>query len=123
MTPKGELYESGIDYAELLIRVEHDHELLRELLAIFIESYPQSYRRLLDAISECDAQRARECAHALKGMLGALSFWRAVRTTYEIERAAANGVVDGLAEKAEVLQREVLDGERALETLNAGSKS
>ena len=120
MKTTAHLYECGIDYGELLARVENDQTLLCELLTILDESFPQNLQRLQEAIREEDAMRARACAHAVKGMLGTLSFWRAFSLAQDIERISAGGTVQDLSAKTAQLEKEVVTAQHAMQELCAG---
>jgi two-component system sensor histidine kinase/response regulator len=64
---------SNIDLAELLARVENDHELMRELLLIFKEEFPRHLLALRVAVDSSDGEKVATEAHTLKGMLSNLA--------------------------------------------------
>jgi Hpt domain-containing protein len=65
--------KSLIDLEELLDRTENDRELMRDLLAIFKEEFPQRHGALREAIASLNAPPVALEAHALKGMLSNLA--------------------------------------------------
>lgn len=79
-----------IDLEELLARVEDDRELLRELLLIFKEEFPQRFQALREAVESLDATRVVLEAHSLKGMLSNLAASEAAAVAAELERSARN---------------------------------
>ncbi len=82
--------KSAIDMDELLARVENDRELMRDLLSIFKEEFPQRYQALHEAVESRDAARVILEAHALKGMLSNLAAGEAAEATAELERLGRN---------------------------------
>jgi len=59
-----------IDFGELLARQENDRELMRDLLSIFKEEFPQRHQALREAVESLDASRVISEAHALTVILG-----------------------------------------------------
>jgi two-component system sensor histidine kinase/response regulator len=62
-----------IDWSELLMRVEQDEELAREILGIFQSDAPTYREDLRAAFASQDAEAIRKAAHGFKGMLANLS--------------------------------------------------
>lgn len=60
--------ESLIDTALLLKRVDHDIELVNELIALFIAECPKLLEQFREAVSSQDYQALYPLAHTLKGM-------------------------------------------------------
>lgn len=81
--------DHGVDFPELLARVEYDRELLSEIFAIFLDNYPPLDLQLSDAVLRGDMKQVRATAHTLKGMLASLSFTRASASALHIEKLAA----------------------------------
>ncbi len=55
-----------IDLEELLERTENDRELMRDLLEIFKEEFPQRFQALHQAVQSLNATDVAMEAHALK---------------------------------------------------------
>jgi two-component system, sensor histidine kinase and response regulator len=85
------MLRSYIDMEELLARVENDRELMRDLLSIFKEEFPQRYQGLRDAIESLDARRVVLEAHTLKGMLSNLAAREAAEVAAHLESLARRG--------------------------------
>ena len=98
-------YEGVVDLPELLARVEHDVELLREVLAIFTSEFPMLRLELQDALERDDLRGVQETAHTLKGMLLSLSFGGASHCAMRIERMAALGTREGMPQELVLLER------------------
>ena len=64
-----------IDFEGLLERTENDRELMRDLLTIFKEEFPQRLQALSEAVASLNAANVVLEAHALKGMLSKM-LWR-----------------------------------------------
>jgi HPt (histidine-containing phosphotransfer) domain-containing protein len=82
---------SQIDFAELLLRVENDRDLMRELLSIFKEEFPQRHRALGKAVESLDAKQVVSEAHALKGMLFNLAAREAAESAARLEQLGREG--------------------------------
>ena len=63
--------------ADLLARVDNDQELLRDLVNISKEEFPQMMRSLGSAVAAVDLKNAARLSHTLKGMLSSLDGVRA----------------------------------------------
>lgn len=75
-----------IDLEELLERTENDRELMRDLLTIFKEEFPQRHQALREAIESLNATHVVMESHALKGMLSNLAAVEAAAAVAELER-------------------------------------
>ena len=77
-----------IDLTELLERVENDHELLLELIDIFLQDCPQKIQAMRRAADAKEYTQLQELAHSLKGASGNISA-KAMRELFlEIENMA-----------------------------------
>lgn len=61
--------EAPVDFATALRWVDGDHELLAELIGIFLEDCPRRLHELEQAVKEGNAIGVRQSAHSLKGMV------------------------------------------------------
>ena len=83
-------------------RLDHDRDLLRELVAVFAEEAPQLLAQIEEGIRAglpCDVKKA---SHKLKGSLLQFSARTAVAAAQELEEKAQNGLV---AEAGPLLKR------------------
>jgi HPt (histidine-containing phosphotransfer) domain-containing protein len=78
-----------VDLAELLSRLDNDHELLRDLVAIFKEDFPKLVEALQESVAHADMTRARVASHTLKGMLANLAVTRAAAAAGRVEELAS----------------------------------
>ena len=100
--------QASLDVAELLVRVENDRKLLRELLMIGKEDLPKHMRSLREAVESSDGKSVTSAAHTLKGMLANLSANRASDVAAQLERMGRRGEKAGLEEVLVLLEREAL---------------
>lgn len=99
-----------IDLGELLERTENDRELMKDLLTIFKEEFPQRHQALREAIQSLNATNVALEAHALKGMLSNLAAPEASASVAEIERLGRNNETSRFLEsfsRFEVIAKEL----------------
>ncbi len=77
--------------AALLERVDGDEALLRELVDLFLQTYPDLLRRLRADCENGDADDLARQAHTLKGMLGNFGTGPAFTLALELEQAGRGG--------------------------------
>jgi HPt (histidine-containing phosphotransfer) domain-containing protein len=87
---------SLINTKELLARVENDRDLMRDLLSIFKEEFPQHHRALQEAVQNLDAARVAAEAHTLKGMLSNLAIHEAAGAASRLENIGRSGETEKL---------------------------
>jgi PAS domain S-box-containing protein len=83
--------EAAIDFDKLLLRVDHDRELLVDLLTIFKEEFPRNLQGLREAVASGDAARVAAVSHTIKGMLSNLAVGRATQIAAQLEQLARQG--------------------------------
>ena len=103
------LAEAVWNQAALRERVDHDEELLRELLGIFNEDFPRMTKSLEAAVADGDLKSAGTLSHTLKGMLLNLGGERAAAAAAKLEALARNGEETALKDALKVFQREAAD--------------
>jgi two-component system, sensor histidine kinase and response regulator len=97
-TDSGATAECAVfDSQAALERVEGDSDLLREMLAVFLENSEAMMDDIRRAASNQDTRGAERAAHALKGCLANLSANEAWQSAAFVERLGREGVFDGLA--------------------------
>ncbi len=107
--PKGPtiLKNQHFDPEALWRRLDHDRDLLRELVAVFAEEAPQLLAQIEEGIRAglpCDVKKA---SHKLKGSLLQFSARTAVAAAQELEEKAQNGLVAGAAPLLNRLRHEI----------------
>ncbi len=97
----------AVDVADLLARVENDHELLRELIDLFKEDFPRLLQSLQQSIAREDMKNVQDTSHALKGMLSGLSVMQAAATASRLEQMGREGKTSGLTDALTLLESQV----------------
>jgi HPt (histidine-containing phosphotransfer) domain-containing protein len=100
---------TAFNSADLLKRVENNHELLQELLTIFKQDYPLQLRSLKEAILRAEMKQVQASSHTLRGMLSNLAMARAADAAANLEQMGRNGERAGLKDALVLLEQEVAD--------------
>jgi HPt (histidine-containing phosphotransfer) domain-containing protein len=100
------LSEPVWNVAELLERVDNDQDLLRELLIIFKEDFPQSFQSLKSAVIAGDMKSSSRLSHTLKGMLSSLGATRAAAAASQLEAFSSVGESASLRDALNALESE-----------------
>src|SRR3981189_2127359 len=95
----------SFDHAELLARVDHDRELLHDLLTIFKEEFPRHLQALRDAVDSGDGKLVAVAAHTLKGMLLNLAAGQAATAVGRLEQIGRSGETSGFLDAPAAFQR------------------
>jgi HPt (histidine-containing phosphotransfer) domain-containing protein len=77
--------DSIVDKASLLERLDGDHELLVELIELFVTDCPQWLEEIRGAVTTGDAARLTRAAHTLKGSVSNFCAPRAAETLQCLE--------------------------------------
>ena len=80
-----------IDMTELLLRVDNDLELLRDLFSILQDDFPRHLQALRLAVSISDLRQVKVASHTMKGMLANLAVSRAAALAAQLEQLAGVG--------------------------------
>jgi CheY-like chemotaxis protein len=84
----GACSEATIDLKLALDRLDNDHELLCDVIDIFMTECPKSLAQIEVALGEEDGQKIQQLAHRFKGSAGSLAAQRAMSLGAGIEAAA-----------------------------------
>jgi HPt (histidine-containing phosphotransfer) domain-containing protein len=106
----------AVNLPELLVRVDNDRDLLRELIELFKEEFPRLLQQLQEYIVRGDMKSVEDTCHSLKGMLAGLSAMPAAAAVARVEQMGRAGDSRGLSEAVTLLEREV---EKLLPELDA----
>ena len=97
-----------VNLQELMERIDHDSELLREVFDLFCDEFPVLHSDLREAVQSGNLQCIQSKAHTLKGMFANLAITRAAAVAAEIEQMARIGDQGGLTAAFARLDDEVL---------------
>ena len=95
---------SLVDWSHALKGVAHNEKLLNTVIGAFIEDKPRLMNEVRGAWESQDCQSLRRAAHSAKGALLFLNAKPVIELASSIEVDAANGIVDGNAERIEALE-------------------
>ncbi|MEW6755248.1 MAG: two-component regulator propeller domain-containing protein [Candidatus Latescibacterota bacterium] len=107
----------GVDLEGLLLRLEGDRDLAREMVSRFPEDWSRQAGLAAGAVTLGDASALDSAAHALRGMLVTVGLVQAQERARRLEEAARQGDLEVASRELAALQREV---EECLPVLQAG---
>jgi CheY-like chemotaxis protein/HPt (histidine-containing phosphotransfer) domain-containing protein len=96
-----------LDREQALERVDGDRELLREVIGLFLEDYPETMAEIDTALSEGDAARLNRAAHALKGSVANFGARNSFDLALRLEMVGKTGDLKGADEAFHVLAAEM----------------
>ena len=102
-----EIGQSVIDTEALIENSLGDMEVLREVVGLFLEDYPQSLSALRQAISTSDSKSVNEAAHKLKGSLGGIQAGAAWHVASRLERMGREEDMTEAGAAMEKLEQEI----------------
>jgi two-component system, sensor histidine kinase and response regulator len=91
-----------LDESVALSRVGGDVELLREVIGLFLDDYPQSLDMIRDAVARGDQSSLERHAHSLKGSVSTFGAQEAFEAALALEKQGRTG---DLAEAQDGLHR------------------
>lgn len=71
--------------------VDGDTDLLKDIISIFIETYPEQIEQIKKTIDNSNAKELRETAHALKGSVGSFGKNSTYELAYQLETLGQRG--------------------------------
>jgi len=84
----GETSTACWDESAALKRLDDDHDLLAEMIDLFLEEAPVFMAELADALSRADLLALADAAHAIKGMAGHFCAEKIISLAVKLEHAA-----------------------------------
>jgi len=101
------LKNEHFDPESLWRRVDHDRDLLRELVAVFAKEAPRLLARIEEGILAGLAGDVKKASHKLKGSLLQFSARTALAAAQELEEKAQNGLIAGATPLLNRLRHEI----------------
>jgi two-component system sensor histidine kinase/response regulator len=80
-----------LDESVALSRVGGDVELLREVIGLFLDDYPQSLDMIRDAVARGDQSSLERHAHSLKGSVSTFGAQEAFEAAMALEKQGRTG--------------------------------
>jgi len=111
--------EDVLDRSAAFAQVGGDMELFREIVAIFLETYPELLAHISDAVTRADGEALLRAAHTLKGSVGNFHAKPAFEAAFRLERMGRASEFGGAADAVESLEREMERVKRAITELTA----
>ena len=93
-----------VDQTALLERVEGDHELLFEMIHLFLEDVPQLLEGMREALKRKDMAVLERSAHSMKGAVGNFSADTTMAAAAQLEKDAKRGDVESSKASLAVLE-------------------
>jgi HPt (histidine-containing phosphotransfer) domain-containing protein len=96
-----------LDVPELMDRVDHNRNLLSEIVAMFVRESCRLMDRIREAIENHDAQSLAASAHILKGAIGNFATRAAHKAAFKLEKLGLENSLQNAPEVYRVLEIEV----------------
>lgn len=107
---------AAFEISEAMKHVDNDTELLKEIIEVFSESYPELMTQIETAIKTENSEDLHRAAHSLKGMVSNFGAKAVFDTAFNLEMMGKNNIM----EKAEIefvkLQSEIMQLEVELQS-------
>ena len=110
----------ALDREELLVHVERDEELAREILTIFLADLPEYRQSLQSAVESANSEDVRKTAHTFKGMLANLAAKPSSAAAGHLEDLATEHKTDAFMPAWRVFEKELSAVSVEVEQLLAG---
>jgi HPt (histidine-containing phosphotransfer) domain-containing protein len=98
---------SQIDKQAILERVDNDHDLLKQLIEIFIKKTPEYLEQLQQSVQSKNAEQTRFFAHTLKGSLANFGAEKARQMAFEIETMGKDNALNNAPQALQALEIEI----------------
>jgi HPt (histidine-containing phosphotransfer) domain-containing protein len=108
-----------LDEALALSRVGGDFELLREVVGLFLEDYPQALDKIRAALAANDASGVEHHAHSLKGSVSTFGAKDVFEAALALEKQGRSGNLSGAQKGLSTLESTLQDLRPDLEALQA----
>ena len=96
-----------VDRETLLNQFDGDQELLREVIAIFLEDHEHQIQQIVAAVTTGDAKTLEAAAHTLKGSVANFGAEPARTAAFALEQIGRSGNLNGAREALATLLREI----------------
>jgi HPt (histidine-containing phosphotransfer) domain-containing protein len=108
-----------LDEALALSRVGGDFELLREVVGLFLDDYPQALEKIRAALAANDASGVEHHAHSLKGSVSTFGAQDVFEAAMALEKQGRSGNLSGAQKGLSTLENALRDLRPDLEALQA----
>ncbi|MBW2343859.1 MAG: Hpt domain-containing protein [Deltaproteobacteria bacterium] len=106
-TNESKFAEQVFDMTEALENVGGDMDLLKEIIEIFLEDYPNQMNQIREGILTGDAKAVEHAAHSLKGSVANFAAKRTYDAAYRLEVLGREGNLEEANEALGDLEKEI----------------
>ncbi len=110
--------EDHINREELAERLDHDMNLYRELVELFLNDSVKLLERINEAIINNDAQGLQKAAHTLKGSVSNFSAFRAREIALQLEYLGRDKNLNESSRIFQILDDEITNVKEAMRFLS-----
>ena len=103
--------------AEALETVGGDMDILKEIIVVFLESYPDQLKEIKKGIDKSDAGVIEQASHSLKGAVANLSASKAQESAFQLEIIGREGRLEEAHDVYLTLEQELIEAEEALKEI------
>ena len=111
--------EDHINREELAERLDHDMNLFRELVDLFVNDSTKLLEKIKETIINNDAPGLQKAAHTLKGSVSNFSAHRAYDMALQLENLGKNSNLSGSTEIFQNLDNEIVQVKEAMRLLSS----
>ena len=108
---------SAFDLEDALEKVGGDMEIFREIIEVFLESYPDQLREIRRAIDDRDPGLVERTSHTLKGSVGTFAAKKAYETALRLEIIGREGRLEEAPREYSKLEQELNELDAALKEI------
>jgi HPt (histidine-containing phosphotransfer) domain-containing protein len=108
-----------LDEALALSRVGGDFELLREVVGLFLDDYPQALEKIRIAVAANDSSGVEHHAHSLKGSVSTFGAKDVFESALALEKQGRSGNLSGALDGVKRLENALQALRPELEALQA----
>lgn len=119
-TNESKFSEQVFDKTKALENLGGDMDLLKEIIEIFLDDFPNQMKQIREGILEGDAEAVEHAAHSLKGSVANFAAKRAYDAAYRLEVLGREGNLGEANEALVNLEKEI---EEMKDALDAAVKS
>jgi len=113
-TMQNQFSKQVFDLDEALENIGGDMDLLKEILEIFLDDYPNQMEQIQKGILAGDSKAVEQAAHSLKGSVANFAAGRAREAAYRVEVLGREGNLGEAKEALADLEREIGELEAAM---------
>ena len=106
-TKQNQFSKQVFDLDEALENIGGDMDLLKEILEIFLDDYPNQMEQIQEGILAGDSKAVEQAAHSLKGSVANFAAGRAREAAYRLEVLGREGNLGEAKEALADLEREI----------------